>query len=137
VEDLPIHELSEETALQAHMASFFGLSSWADYHRQLKQLRQKIDHLFQHLFADVATVDVVLSKDEQRKIQKIMREMPLQRLPKSTAEKVHALFRQVTLMARTDFDHNQPVKRTHTAAPEAPKSNNIQSIEIPWQRLTG
>lgn len=137
VEDLPIHELSEDIAIQAHMASFFGLSSWSDYHRQLKQLRQKIDHIFQHLFADVATVDVVLSKDEQRKIQKIMREMPLQRLPKSTAEKVHALFRQVTLMARTDFNQNQPVKRTHTAATIAPKSNNIEPNEIPWQRLTG
>ncbi|MCX7544051.1 bifunctional [glutamate--ammonia ligase]-adenylyl-L-tyrosine phosphorylase/[glutamate--ammonia-ligase] adenylyltransferase [Marinicella gelatinilytica] len=136
VDDLPNHEFTMSKALQDHIAAFFGQSNWSDYCRQLTTYRQQIDSIFRHLFADMATVEVVLTVDEQRLINAKMAELPLQRLPKSTSEKVHNLLQQTLLIGRQSSPENaHNEKRVHAAADPKGFHDDQQTPEITWQRL--
>lgn len=137
VDDLPQHEFTVSDELKKYMATFFGQAEWSDYRRQLEEFRAQIDAIFQHLFADMATVSVVLNTDEQRFINEKMAELPLQRLPKSTAEKVYSLLQQALLIDRQSGQatNGQADYRVHTAADPDGFLADHETPAIAWQRL--
>ena len=136
VDDLPNHEFAFSDGLKKHMPVFFSQPDWSGYRRQLEKFRTQIDAIFRHLFADIATVEVVLTVDEQRLINNKLAELPLQRLPKSTTEKVQSLLQQTVLISRqSSQDTGDNHQRVHTAADPAGFHDDSQIPTLSWQRL--
>ncbi len=137
VDDLPNHEFKVANDLKMHMPDFFDQADWGGYQSQLEKFRNQIDSIFRHLFADMANVEVVLSADEQRLIKEKMSELPLQRLPKSTTEKVYGVLQQALLIGRQS-QQNPQIKsgqRVHAAADPQGFHETHKMPNIAWQRL--
>ncbi|KAA3640385.1 MAG: hypothetical protein DWP95_08610, partial [Proteobacteria bacterium] len=136
VDDLPKHEFSMSANLKAHIAPFFGQPDWFGFRDQLEKFRTQIDAIFQQLFADVATETVVLTAAEQRLVKNKISELPLQRLPKSTAEKVQGVLQQAILIGRqsqqTDSKQDHQV---YTPADSRDFDQDESPPDIAWQRL--
>ena len=136
VNDLPKHDFSFSDCLKDRMPLFFNQPDWRGYHNQLKEFRTQIDAIFRHLFADIATADAVLTAAEQRLINDKMDELPLQRLPKSTTEKVHSVLQQAILIGRdAQSVDSQSSQRLHAAADPEGFYDNDETPVIAWQRL--
>lgn len=135
VNDQPKHAFSFPDGLKNHIARFFNQADWHAYQHQLQLFRNQIDVIFRHLFADIATAEVALTADEQRLINEKMAELPLQRLPKSTSEKVYGVLQQAVLIGRNTQSAQSQSSRLHAAAdPEGFHEDNKTPV-IAWQRL--
>lgn len=134
-EDMPAHEFKVKPALRQPMATFMGQLNWSDYGNRLQNYRSQIDTIFQHLFDDLMTHEMSLTAAQHREINQYMSELPLQRLPKSTTEKVHKLLEQVMLMHDDSKSVSQKQVKPVVSSTRGKLEQLEQPTRIPWARL--
>ncbi len=132
-EDMPAHEFKVKSILQTPISHFMGQSSWQEYCHQLQIYRRQINEIFQHLFDDLMNHETPLTVAQHREINQYMAELPLQRLPKSTTEKVQKLLEQVMLM---HGDSKTILKvRPVVSSARSNLQEPVPPTTIPWSRL--
>jgi len=90
IDDQDVHHIPDNEQVRKQLALFFGCSKWHDFESQLTQLRKNVSELFDSLFKEAASAEM-LSPNDQVQLNTLMSELNLRNVSQDTVQKIKQL----------------------------------------------